>query len=152
MKLAEALIVRAAYNKRYHELKRRLLGNVLVQEGMEPTEDPHTLLEEVMALTEDRAKIINRINRTNVQTRLPDGTTIADAITNRDTLTFKRTIYKDVADAAIPSQDRYSRTEIRYIGIINVAEYQKTVDRLSREHRELDTIIQGLNWTTDLVD
>ena len=62
-----------------------------------------------------------------------------------------RGLYKDVADAAIPKQERYSRTEIRLIGTVDVPGYQKQVDRLSREHRELDTIIQGLNWTTELV-
>ncbi len=151
MKLAEALIERAGLNQRYHEL-RRLLGNVLVQEGLEPTEEPEELMAELIASIDTRREFINRINRTNVVTRLPDGTTLADAITKRDAVGFQRGVYKDVADAATPKQDRYSKTEIRFIGIVNVVAYQKLVDRLSREHRELDTIIQGLNWTTDLVE
>lgn len=151
MKLAEALITRAGYNQRYHELKRRLLDNVMVQEGLESAEEPAGLLAELRELLEARRDIICRINRTNVATRLPDGSTIADAIAKRDQLSVLRELHKETADAGIARQDRYSRKEIRCITTINVAEYQKTVDRLSREHRELDTIIQGLNWTTDLV-
>ncbi len=152
MKLAEALIERAGLNQRYHELRRRLLGNALVQEGLAPSEDPEELMAEFMSLIDVRRGLIDRINRTNVVTRLPDGTTLAAAITTRDALALKRGAYKDVADAAAPKQDRYSKTEIRFIGTVNVVEYQKLVDRLSRQHRELDTIIQGLNWTTDLVE
>jgi hypothetical protein len=152
MKLAEALIERAGHNQRYHELRKRLLGNALVQEGLDPSEKPEELMAELMTLIDVRRRLIDRINHTNVVTCLPDGTTLADAITKRDALALKREIYKDVADAAAPKQERYSRTEIRFIGTVNVVEYQKIVDRLFREHRELDTIIQGINWTTDLIE
>ena len=152
MKLAEALIERAGLNQRYHEVRRRLLSNTQVQEGMEPAEDPTGLLAELLELVDTRRRLIDRINRTNVSTWLPDGASLADAITRRDALSLKRGIFKDVAEAAIPKQERYSRTEIRYVGTVNVAEFQKRVDRLSREHRELDTVIQGLNWTTELAE
>jgi len=56
-----------------------------------------------------------------------------------------------VAEAASVKQDRYSRTEIKYISLVNVKELQKQIDKLSKEFRELDTKIQGLNWTIDLI-
>ena len=35
---------------------------------------------------------------------------------------------------------------------INVKEKQKELDKMSKEYREIDTLLQGLNWTTDLVE
>ena len=39
----------------------------------------------------------------------------------------------------------------RSMPTVNVAEYRKKVDALSRDLRELDLRIQQLNWTTDLM-
>ena len=52
MKLAEALILRADYQKRVELLKNRLLQNVRVQEGDEPNEDPKLLLKKLTELLE----------------------------------------------------------------------------------------------------
>ena len=46
---------------------------------------------------------------------------------------------------------RYTKTEIKIKSTIPVAELQKEVDRLSKELRETDETIQGLNWTTELI-
>lgn len=47
MKLAEALMLRADYQRRIGHLKQRLLRNAKVQEGDEPGEIPAVLLEEI---------------------------------------------------------------------------------------------------------
>lgn len=80
MKLAEALITRAGYNQRYHELKTRLLKSVKTQEGIDPPESPAELMEELQQLIQDRLEIIQQINRTNVATAVKEGMTLADAI------------------------------------------------------------------------
>lgn len=150
MKLAEALITRAGYNQRYHELKARLLKSVKTQEGIDPPESPAELMDELQQLIQDRLEIIQQINRTNVATTVKEGMTLADAIVKRDSLNLLRGLWKSAAEDAVPGHDRYSRSEIRQVSTIDVAHYQKQVDRLSRELRELDTQIQAMNWTIDL--
>jgi hypothetical protein len=152
MKLAEALIIRAGYNQRYHELKKRILANVKTQEGMTTAEDPQELIAEFEQLMKDRCEIIIKINRTNVVTAFDKTMTLADSIAKRDGLSLHRGVLKEVAEEAIPKQDRYSKSEIRYVSTVDVNNLQKQADRLARELRELDTAIQGLNWTTDLIE
>ena len=150
MKLAEALILRADLQKRIEQLKNRLKNNVMVQEGDEPSEDPEMLLKEFEDCQLELTDIIKRINKTNNETMFNEKWTLADALTERDGLWEKRLILSHVAEVASIKQDRYSRTEIKYISTVNVKELQKEIDKLSKEYREFDTKIQGLNWTIDL--
>ena len=55
MKLAEALNLRADLQKRIANLKERLIKNAKVQEGDTPSENPHTLINE---LNEDRKSVV----------------------------------------------------------------------------------------------
>ena len=150
MKLAEALILRADLQKRIEQLKNRLKNNVMVQEGDEPSEDPEMLLKEFEDCQLELTDIIKRINKTNNETMFNEKWTLADALTERDGLWEKRLVLSHVAEVASIKQDRYSRTEIKYISTVNVKELQKEIDKLSKEYREFDTKIQGLNWTIDL--
>jgi hypothetical protein len=43
------------------------------------------------------------------------------------------------------------RTEIRMVTAIDVRATRREVDDLARELRELDTRVQEINWTTELV-
>ena len=150
MKLAEALIFRADLQKRIEQLKNRLKNNVMVQEGDEPSEDPEMLLKEFEDCQFELTDIIKRINKTNNETMFNEKWTLADALTKRDGLWEKRLVLSHVSEAASIKQDRYYRTEIKYISTVNVKELQKEIDKLSKEYREFDTKIQGLNWTIDL--
>jgi hypothetical protein len=151
MKLAEALILRSDLQKRIEQLKNRLRNNVMVQEGDRPSEEPEVLLKEFDDCLLELTDIIKRINRTNNTTKFNEEWTLSDALAERDKLWEKRLILSHVAEAASVKQDRYSRTEIKYISLVNVKELQKQIDKLSKEFRELDTKIQGLNWTIDLI-
>lgn len=152
MKLAEALIQRADYQKRIEQLRQRLNQNVQVQEGDRPAEDPRALLAEIERISADLLALIQRINQTNATTLMDGGEmSIADAIALRDILKLRHGIYSATADAAIIRQDRYSRSEIRYESTIDAGELQQTADDLAQQYRELDTRIQALNWQTDLL-
>ncbi len=151
MKLAEALILRSDLQKRIEQLKNRLRNNVMVQEGDRPSEEPEVLLKEFDDCLLELTDIIKRINKTNNVTKFNEEWTLSDALAERDKLWEKRLILSHVAEAASVKQDRYSRTEIKYISVVNVKELQKQIDKLSKEYRELDTKIQGLNWTIDLI-
>ena len=47
--------------------------------------------------------------------------------------------------------DRYSKTEILIKSTVDIAEYQKKLDVISKELRQIDEKIQELNWTTELI-
>ncbi|MDW0114448.1 DIP1984 family protein [Sporosarcina saromensis] len=150
MKLAEALIARADYQKRIQQLKKRISVNVKTQEGEEPAENPNALLTELSEIMSELTDLIKRINKTNCAIQFDENRTLADALTERDQIWEKRLILARVAEEASVRNDRYSRTEIKMISTVDVATIQKQVDQLSKAFREMDTTIQGLNWTTDL--
>lgn len=151
MKLAEALILRADIQKRMEQIRNRLYNNVLTQEGELPSEDPDLLLKEFMTLQNELTTIIKAINRTNNNTQFSDNMMLSEVLVERDALLAKRTILSNAADRASEKQDRYSRTEIKNVSMIDIKKFQKEADKLSKEFRELDTKIQGMNWTIDLI-
>ncbi|MBW4522406.1 MAG: DIP1984 family protein [Scytolyngbya sp. HA4215-MV1] len=151
MKLAEALILRADYQKRLAQLNQRLVNNARVQEGELSSEDPQQLLTELDATVVQLRQLIQQINRTNSQTVFQEQR-LSDALAERDTLMLKRNAYNHLVDAASLQQNRYSRSEIKFISTVNVAQLQRQVDDLSRCYRELDSQIQAMNWQVDLVE
>ncbi|UAL46035.1 DIP1984 family protein [Sutcliffiella horikoshii] len=151
MKLAEALILRADYQKRVEQLKNRLLQNVRVQEGDEPNEDPKILLKELTELLEKLRLLIQQINKTNLKTKFDKMESLADALASRDLIGQERKIHSELLDQASMKLERYSRAEIKYITTISVKEMQKHVDELSQKYRLYDVKIQELNWKTDLL-
>ena len=150
MKLAEALILRADCQKRIAQLKARLLTNAKIQEGDAPAETPHELIAELGRVASELLDLIKRINKTNSATSIGNAT-LSDALAERDVLGTQRAAFVELAQAASIQQDRYSRSEVKYISTINVAEIQKRADELAKNYRELDTRIQELNWKTELV-
>ena len=151
MKLAEALILRADYQKRFAQLKSRAQASAMVQEGDQPAENPAELLAELESLARELVELIKRINRTNSITLFEGERTVSDALAERDVLAMRRELYAEIARAATVQQSRYMRTEVKYVSTINVAENQKRADALAREYRELDARIQALNWETELL-
>ena len=152
MKLAEALLLRADCQKRMEQLKSRLIGSAKLQEGEVPPENPQKLLAEVEAVADQLMDLIRRINRTNSTTTFVEGSTLADALAERDVLLLRRGIYNDLATFASVRQDRITRSEVKYISAVDVAETHKRADELAKNYRELDARIQELNWKTELVD
>lgn len=151
MKLAEALILRSDLQKRMEQIKARLYNNVLTQEGELPSEDPNILLKEFMSLQDELTSIIRAINRTNNNTKFNDNMMLSEALVERDAILSRKSVLSNAADRASEKQDRYSRSEIKNISIIDIKKFQKEADKFSKEFRELDTKIQGMNWNIDLI-
>ncbi|MDT0161344.1 DIP1984 family protein [Bacillus sp. AG4(2022)] len=152
MKLAEALILRSDYQKRVEQLRNRLSQNARVQEGDLPNEEPQTLMKELTELLVKLKSLIQNINRTNLHTVFDQAQSLADALTSRDLIGQERKIYSDLLGQATIRHDRYSRSEIKYVSMIDVKETQKFVDELSQKYRILDVKIQELNWKTELME
>lgn len=151
MKLAEALILRADCQKRFAQLQSRLVGNAKIQEGDQPAENPNELIKELEGVAAELVDLIKRINKTNSATVLATGKTISDVLAERDVLAMRRAAYSNLALNAAVAQGRLTRSEIKYVSTIKVAEIQKHADELAKEYRELDARIQELNWQTELI-
>ena len=150
MKLAEALLLRAEYQQKIDILKNRILQNLKVQEGDKPFENPNELLSELSDINARLCELIKKINARNNITKLSDGKLLSDALVERDMLMKKRQTLSAITQAASVGHVRYSNAEIRTITVVSVEALQKQIDDISKQFRELDTQIQGLNWTVDL--
>lgn len=149
MKLAEALVARADAQRRLAQLQERLHRVVLVQEGVEPGEDPQELLEEAERVIDQLEGLIRRINATNSATAFDEQRTLTDAIAAREAAQRRAALYTRLALEATP-EARYRATEIRNVATVDVRELRARADQAAKEHRELDTRIQQLNWTVEL--
>lgn len=152
MKLAEALIQRADIQTKVEQMRTRLQHSALVQEGEQPPENPQELLAELDQLLRQLQVLIAQINRTNLQARLAENVTLTDALARRDTLATHQSIISGLADTASERVERYGRSEIRKLSTVDVAALRRQANELAKQRRELDVAIQGLNWTTDLLE
>jgi hypothetical protein len=150
MKLAEALLERKSLKQKIESLQSRLAESVMVQEGDKPVEDPQALMAELNEATEALETLIKQINATNNVAKLPDGVSVSEAIVSRDLLRLRRETLEQVAQSTSMRQNRYMRTEVRFVPTIDSAELRKRIDALSKSWRELDAQIQAVNWTTEL--
>ena len=150
MKLAEALQLRGDLQKQLEQLTSRLYTNATVQEGEAPAEDPAALLEEYEDCAGQLETLIARINRTNCETRTDSGT-LTELLAKRDCLKMRVRTYQDFLSAASNLTRRATRSEIKILSAVPVPEYRKRADALSRQLREVDGVIQGANWTTELL-
>jgi hypothetical protein len=151
MKLAEALAERSDCQNRLEDLRKRMVRTARVQEGEQPAEDSTELLKETERLFARLLELISAINRTNAKTAFDKQRSISDAIAKRYVTAKKRDFLTGIADAASTRQDRYSKSEVKFVATFSVAQIQKQVDQLAKEFRELDTKLQELNWQTELV-
>jgi hypothetical protein len=152
MKLAEALAERADAQKRVAQLTQRIQLSARTQEGETPPENANELLGEVDEVLDRLEELIRRINRTNSTVELEPGLSLTDALARRDVVGLRRRAFASSAEAASVRQDRYSRSEVKFIATLDVSRVRRTVDDLSRDYRELDARIQARNWEVDLAE
>lgn len=151
MKLAEALILRSDIQTRMEQVRNRLASNLKVQEGDEPAENPQDIVGEYDRLLKEYKKLVVRINKTNNETIFEKDTRLSEALVERDIILKKRNLLYYMYEEGSIRQERYSAQEVKYVTQIDIKNIQKEIDKISKEYRELDTKIQGLNWTVDLV-
>lgn len=151
MKLAEALSARADLQRRVAKLKERIKASAKVLEGDDPCDDVDQLLTELDETLVSLQDLIYRINLTNVNT-LKDGESLTHLIARRDVLAMRVRTMQDVVNHVAANDSRYGRQELKYIRTIDVAPLRQKTDSYAKQYRELDLLIQSLNWTVDLVD
>ncbi|HIU31945.1 MAG TPA: DIP1984 family protein [Candidatus Caccousia avistercoris] len=151
MKLAEALQERADLNRKVEQLKNRLVHNVLVQEGETTVEDPERLKQELDDSLRRLSYLIARINETNGKTRA-GGRSLTELIAEKDALSLKIRLYKEVAYEGSQVSYRARGTEIKIKPAISVADWQAEIDRMAKELRLLDNTLQAANWSAELLE
>lgn len=150
MKLASALSERTDIQNRISELSARLNNNAKVQDGDKPAEDPIMLMGELDRLFKRLEELMARINLTNSRT-VSDGRTITEILAQRDCLKKKIEITRNFLNTASSKVNRMTRTEIKIVSTVPVAEIQTELEGLSKQLRIVDEKIQELNWTTELI-
>jgi hypothetical protein len=151
MKLAEALAERSDCHNRIEEIRKRLVRSARVQEGEQSAEDTTELLTEAERVFARMLELVSGINRTNSKTVFDEKRSISDAIAERDVVGKRRDFLAGIADAASTRQDRYSKSEVRFVATVSVGKLQAEVDQFAKRYRELDTRLQELNWKTELI-
>ncbi len=151
MKLAEALQERADLKRSISDLSDRLQRVALVQEGEKPVEDTKTLLKALDESVNRLEYLMAAINHTNDMTTV-NGMTLTALIARKDALLLKQTVYKNLAQEAGYNTSRARGTEIKVMPAVKVSEIQKEIDRMAKEVRTLDNLLQETNWTKDLIE
>jgi hypothetical protein len=152
MKLAEALILRADLKKRTEQLRERLRRNAKVQEGDQPSERPEDLLAELDRIAVELELLIRRVNWTNANLMFDPDHKISDAIAMRDTLDLRIRTLRSIIDEVSERERWLTRTEVKFVSVVDAAALQKQLDELSRRRRDLDTRLQAINWQEDLLE
>ena len=150
MKLAEALSIRKDLQTRIEQLKVRIINNVRIQEGEQPAEDPTDLMKDLDSCLKQLEELIYRINVTNMHAKSGDNT-LTQLMAERDVLTKRVQVMREVFNQASSSSERYSRSEIKYVTTIDVKAMGKQLDKLSSQLRSLDVEIQSINFATELM-
>ena len=151
MKLAEALQERAELQKAISLLEERLENNATVQEGEKTAEDPNDLLAELDKAIERLEYVTTKINITNSLVKA-EGLTLTEIISRKDCLMKKANVMLRLIRAASRATARATRTEIKILRTVNVADIQKKSDAMAIEIRRLNTLLQQTNWTADLIE
>ncbi len=152
MKLAEALSLRAQLNNKILQLKTRLNDCIKIQEGDEPSETPEQVVEELDRTIAEFRRLVYLINMTNANTVTDDGRNITSLLAERDALGQKVKALNAALRTITEKESRYSRSEIKYVRTVDVGEFRRLYDKNASELRHLDLRIQGLGFTTDLVE
>lgn len=150
MKLAELLLERKQCQDKIIDLKVQILSNLKVQEGDQNCQSVDTLLKEFEMTNDHLHKLIIQINQINCRTVVPSGALLIEAIAQRDKISSKITLYKEIIKASNQKDYRSLRSEIKTILNVNIDDVKKEIDNLSKQYRVLDTEIQMTNWNTDI--
>ncbi len=149
MKLAEALSLRADLQNQINMLTDRLDNNATVQEGEKPAEDPQKLIKQLNDEYKQLEELMVRINLTNASCKDGD-TTLTALLARRECQSRRLQALRSFLDSASATASRATHTEIKILSTVNVATMQKQLEQDSKQLRQLDTVIQQLNWTTEL--
>ena len=151
MKLAEALAMRNGHQAHIQDLEQRLRRSSQVQMGDNPPENPEDLLSDMERTFQELQRLISAIDRTNSHATT-EGKTLAELLIERNLLRSRQHILERLLAEASIRTVRQTKSEIRIVTTIRVAQIQKDIDALGAEYRRLDMMLQAANWSIDLIE
>ena len=80
-----------------------------------------------------------------------NGENLTKMLTKRDSLSARVSLMREILKHVTETETRFGRNEVRYIRTIDVTELRKETDTYCKQLRELDNLIQRINWTVDLL-
>lgn len=128
----------------------------MVQEGETPSENPVTLIDEYLVLSDKHRDLVAKIAHTNAETvveKTAEVVTLLDLLHERAHLIRQRNLFSQTADVGVagPASFRYGRNEIKSVSTVDVVGLRHLEESRDEEVRVLDARIQQLNWETELL-
>lgn len=149
MKIAQALVERASLNRKIKEVQTDVISNGKIQEGDVPVYNCDELLTKLNELFEQLKTLDERILKSNYKTEV-DGINLATLIKRKDLVNAKVAYLRVIVDSCSVKMDRYTKTEIKSVCMIDIKELVNKIEKLVEEKKRLDLLIQEINWNTDL--
>jgi hypothetical protein len=155
MKLAELLSHRSNLEKKFNALKERLEGSVKHQEGTEPVDNPHLLLEQVsetLRAIREAAIKINRANARIIPGEMMGGTEVSmmELLAERARMARAKGVLDAAIKAATVPEFRFGRQELRMVLNLDLESAYAAREQLVDAHRLLDLRVQRLNWDIEV--
>lgn len=152
MKLAEALSNRSSLQKDLAWIKDQFSKISRVPEGSKPSEDPEEMLTRMESRATEFEKLVAAINRSNLSITDERGRSMTELLAERDALRARQSILTEAYQQATQKEDVYGRQELRYVPTMDIVALRKRVESINTRLRELNMLIQRLNWEADLAD
>jgi len=152
MKLAEALSIRSGIQKDFAWIKDQFSKISRVPEGSAPAEDPEEMLQRMESRASEFEQLVKQINRTNLNVADSRGRTMTELLAERDALRARQNILTEAYHQATQKEDVYGRQELRYVPTMDVVALRKRVETTNFRLRELNILVQRLNWEADLIE
>lgn len=150
MKLAEALSHRSSLQKDLAWIKDQFSKISRVPEGGKPSEDPDDMLTRMESRATEFETLVAAINRANLCVTDGHGRSMTELLAERDALRARQSILTEAYHQATQKEDVYGRQELRYVPTMDIPALRKRVERVNTRLRDLNMLIQRLNWEADL--
>ena len=135
----------------YRSRQMSLLKRIACAAHLKECPECARLLRELDESVNRLEYLMAAINHTNDTTEA-GGMTLTQLIAKKDALMLRMAAYKDLVQEAGYNTSRARGTEIKVIPTMKTAALQKEVDRMAKEVRQLDNLLQETNWTKDLAE
>jgi len=152
MKLAEAIANRSSLQKDLTWIKDQFSKISRVPEGSNPSEDPEEMLLRMESRATEFEKLVATINRTNLATTDDRGRSMTELLAERDALRARQSILTEAYQQATRKEEVYGRQELRYLPTMDIVALRKRVEFVNTRLRELNMLIQRLNWEAEVAE
>jgi hypothetical protein len=150
MKIAEALELRASYQKEFESFQSRIKNSSTIFEGDTPAENPQSLIEQASKLINDLQELVLKIAQANATVKTRQGRTLLEAILEKEAYQKKHIIYSGAIDELLEKPDRYRSSELRIVRQLDPKSIIELRNQISAKIRSINTEIQEANWSNEI--